>query len=661
MSYQVVGRSSFEEVLKTLLAYPVLSADCESTGLRVHHDDRLFSIIIGHEESAYYFNFQAYPGMEADDVLMSHHLDQLKPLFSDPKKLWFYHNAKFDLALLAKEGLEVTGTIHCTLANARVENNDYRDYSLAACLERIGLAKDDAVEKYIEEHKLYEICKFPGKSKKEKVKFYSRVPFDIIFPYGCKDATGTFALGRYQEESIRTQCRDLQPGRLFNLSNVFQNERRLTKTVFRMERVGVRIDKEYTLRAARFEADRAIKAGEAYQKATGRNYKASSKDFQIIFEGEKEKWVNTEKGNPSFESEVLRKFNHPAAKMVLELRDAKSKADFYNGFLYHADGQGNIHPNYHPHGAAHGRFSSSHPNFQNLTSETLSTCRLCKKAYESRVTVCHCGASDFESPEFLTRRAIIPRPGFTFIMPDYDQMEYRLMFDVATFLVMEHMKFLHGDLADKIGELNYGINQEGSQIIREIKGGKDPHQATADLVSQRGTSLTRSRAKNGNFALLYGSGDKRLAETIGGSLEDAKVLRSSIFSIAPELPFLLSAVTSQAEKLKYVSNWFGRMCQFPSRSTSYRAPNYLFAGGCADVVKIAMNRIDDYLQNKTTYMVMNVHDELVFEVPENELSQVPKEIKDIMEGVYPYYYLPLTCGMEWSDISLADKVKGYPT
>ena len=409
---------------------------------------------------------------------------------------------------------------------------------------------------------------------------------------------------------------------------VLENERRLTKTVFNMERVGVRIDREYTVRATRFESDRAEKAASAYKRETGRDYKASAKDFAAIFASEKDQWEYTEKGNPSFESEVLKKFKHPAAKIILEMRDAKAKADFYQGFLYHADSRGDIHPNYNAHGAAHGRFSSSSPNFQNLTSE-----------------------EGEEEKEFLVRRAIIPRPGFIFIMPDYDQMEYRLMFELANRIVFGMPEYEHAF---------YKLTPEGTPLVREIKNGKDPHQATADLVTSLGTPLVRSRAKNGNFALLYGAGDEQLSYTIGGTVEEARVLRQSIFSVAPEIKTFIRTVTSVARDRGYIFNWLGRRCYFPNGEFTFRAPNYLVAGGCADVVKVAMNRIDDFLVDKISRMVMSVHDELPCEIHESEISTVPQVIKSLMEGVFPSKFLPLTCGMEWSDKSLADKKKGFP-
>jgi DNA polymerase-1 len=392
------------------------------------------------------------------------------------------------------------------------------------------------------------------------------------------------------------------------------------------------------VRAARYEADRAEKAAQAFKAASGKDFKNSPKLFADVFGPERDLWEYTEEGNPSFKSPILQRFKHPAAQTILDYRDAKSKHDFYQGFLYHADENDVVHPTFNQDGAGHGRFSSSNPNFQNLTSEEIADCAGCGRGVEEIPEACSkCGGTQFNPREFLVRKAIIPRPGFVFIMPDYDQMEYRMMFDVACSL------------------LGYE-----SAVVKEIKNGKDPHQATADIVTRMGTALSRSRAKNGNFAYLYGSGDRTLAKTIGSSVEEARALKRLMAAATPEVANYIAAISGTAEKRRFIFNWLGRRCYFPDPRFSYRAPNYHISGGCADVVKIAMNRIDDALRGRKSRMVMTVHDELPTEVHESELASVPREMKTIMETVYPSKFLPLTVGMEFSAKNLSEKTKGFP-
>ena len=415
----IVTRSNFEGVLTTLMGAPELSLDTETTGLRPYHGDRLFSIIIGVSSAqAFYFNFRAYAGMPEEQVLTQAHLENLTMLFRKEDVLWYLQNAKFDMRILAQEGLFLKGKIHCTKAIGRVEYNNHLNYSLSSQLERIGLKKDDKVMDYVKEHKLWDWGQIPGKATREKLMHFELVPFDIIEPYGEMDGTGTFALGRHQIRSIEKQVLEEDEKNHGNTPNgrslfkVLENERRITHTVFRMEHVGCLIDTDFCKKAVAFECERQLGFERYFKQESGESYKSSNPLFQRIFESEKALWAYTDKGNASFDSDTLKLFKSPLAQTVLEIRDAKSKQDFYNGFLYHADKNSRLHSSFNPDGAAHGRFSSSDPNFQNLTDE-----------------------EDQVDQEFIVRRAIIPTPGFKLLSIDWQGMEYRFMLEMACRLI----------------------------------------------------------------------------------------------------------------------------------------------------------------------------------------------------------------------------------
>lgn len=607
----VVLRSNFGKVLTALATQSKLALDCETTGLRPHHGSRLFSVIIaarfpGQEPEAYYMNFQAYPGLPPDQILTEAHLRQLQTLLEDSGALWYLHNAKYDMAILAREGLVIKGTVHCTKAMARVEYNEHPSYDLAACGERIGFPKDEAVEKYIMEHGLWEWETIPGKKQRKKNLHYDQVPFNIIRPYGETDAIVTLRVGESQEASFALV--DAQQVKLPPVSkqrNIIDNERTLTQVVFRMEERGVLIDRDYSERAKRYEFDRAEKALASFKQETGRDFVASSKLFQEIFKDERDKWAWTEKGNASFDADVFASFKHPAAKHVLTYRDAKSKCDFYAGFLYHSDSGGVLHPHFNPDGTRTGRFSSSDPNLQNLTDE-----------------------EGLEDMEFLVRRAIIPRPGFLFLMPDYDQMEYRMMLDYAQEL----------------------------ELIEKVKGGLDVHTATAQMMG-----VTRKEAKTINFMLLYGGGAQKLADALGLSLEAAKLLKARYFSVLPGVLNFINEVQGAVSAKGFIRNWAGRRCYYPNLDYAYTGPNTLIQGGTADVNKFGLVAIDKYLASMRSKLVLTIHDENPIEAHEDEAEEVAKRVKEIMESVYPAKSLPLTVGMEWSRKSLGDKIKGMPT
>jgi DNA polymerase-1 len=613
----IVTRSTFPDFFRVLVDTRSLALDTETTGLRPYHGDELFSIIMHDGSQAYYLNFNDYPDLDDDFKLRDDvELVELRRALIEPR-FYFLHNAKFDMAMLARHGIRLAGTIHDTMVTARVLDSTLwvGDFSLDACAKRLGHEKLDTVKTYLLANGLYDEERVEGKKTKTKKLHFSLAPWDLIVPYGERDAEITYELGARQRQDLQ-ELEDATSRALPSIRQVYENECRLVQTVFRMEERVVLIDRDFCRRAITKCQDTLQSSEAAFAKLTGETFKDSNLTFQKAFVTDEPRWVygapSPVKGKrtPSFDSDVLETFENPAAKLVLAWRKAKSDVNYYLGFLHAADKDGVIHANFNQHVAATGRFSSSEPNLQNLTK-----------------------TEDDDPSEFLVRRAIVPRPGMVFHMLDYDQVEYRLMLDYAA---------------------KFAVDKEGVlELIRKVLGGLDVHQATADVAG-----VTRRDAKTTNFATLYGSGVANLSGRLGVSESRAREIRDSIFRAAPEIRTFIRRVTDAAEKRGYVVNWFGRRCAFPDANFAYRAPNYIIQGGCADVVKLAMNRIDDYLAKFQTKLVLMIHDELVFEGPPEEAATVIPAVKKIMETCYPAKLIPLTCGVDHSFKSLADKIEG---
>lgn len=592
----LVTRTNFDDILFAIERQYYRSLDTETTGLFPFHGDRLFSIIVGTEVDTYYFNWNEYPGLPQDLLLTPEHLKRFGDRLLKGDAYWFIHKAIYDLPILAQDGLSVAGTIHCTRTGARVQYNEHHKYTLDACAHRIKEKKDDTVENYIKAHKLYTWKEING--KKVKYKRYDLVPFEIISQYGLRDGAITYKLGKHQLEQIQNRS-ERMPKNRNTLRTLHENELRLEKTIHRMQMRGALTNQEYCRRAVEYNQSVMDNAASDFQKETGHQFMLSGKLFAEIFESEKDKWSFTEKGNPSFDGDALEKFENPAAKHILAFKKAKSEIDFYHNFILYADKDGVIHTDFNSGGTRTGRFSSSNPNLQNLKKDE----------------------GEALDAEFVVRRAIIPRTGFFFAMIDYDQIEYRMMADYA------------------------GCNE----LIDKVLGGLDVHTATAQVAG-----ITRSEAKTVNFGVLYGQGLDALARSLGVTRDRAKQIRDTIFNAAPEIRNFIWNVTGTAEKRGFIFNWLGRVCYFPKRNLCYKAPNTLIQGGAGDVVKKAMNEVDEFLLDKQSSLVLNIHDELVFEIAYEEAHILP-EIKRIMESVYPYNRLPLTAGIDWSGVSLADK------
>lgn len=598
----LVGRSNFAEVVSQLSVVAHRSVDCEATGLRVHHGDRLFSIIIGAEDGEFYFNYQDYPDLEDEFRLPRLWIKRMQAMFDPVDSEWDIMNAKYDMHLLANEDITIHGTVHCIRTGARLEYNQHHGYSLDKIAARMGEAKSDAVMDYIKANGLIEKIPIPGKATKEERMFFDRVPHSIIIPYGCTDARITRKAGVHQRAYIAKIDAEM-PSNLPKLQAVLENERQFTKTAFAMERRGIHIDADFCRRAIQFETERAQKHLTEFTGLTGEAYSASPVLFARVFADQKERWSYTEKGNPSFDGDAIERFDSPVAREVLALRDAKAKADFYHGFLYHADRNDDIHPTLNQDGAGHGRTSASDPNLQNLKKDDKAT---------------------VAGQEFVVRRAIIPRPGFTLLAPDWKQVEFRL-------------------LLDRAGEMG---------VIRRImEDGLDPHDATG-----KEAGVDRDFAKRINFGLIYEQGADLLAYNLKVSRKRALEIKDSVLGGMPKVAEYLWNVKRTAAQRGYVFNWLGRRLQFPDSRFAYRAPNHVIAGGAADVAKIALNQIEDLLiaQGCRSRLIWIVHDEPWVEMADGEEWIVP-EIKHIMETAYPHRHLPLEADVSWSDKSVADK------
>lgn len=621
----IVTRENFEHTLNWLHSRSELAIDTETTGLRPYHGHEFFSIIICDGEQSYYFNFNDYPDLDPEHNLETpEHRLELQYLLGDPERIWYLHNAKYDMAIFRAAGWHLGGHIHCTMAVARLLKSDLNvwQFSLEECAAEIGHKKGDVVKFWLEKTGGFTEHRVPGTKAKKKNYHFSLAPWDLIVPYGEQDGMITWALAKHQQSQLKKLSKEMAFHQMpETVQKVYANEMALTRTSFEMEAHGVMIDREYCTQAIAHNEQLLLTTSKAFEQNSGHPFKDSSKLCAVVFGCDRQWWVKGEetktgKVNYKFDAEVLETFTHPAARNLLDWKRAKSDINYYHGFLYHADAHDTIHSNFNQHGAATGRSSSSSPNLQNLTKIE---------------------AEDLADHAYPVRRAIVPRPGMVFHMLDYDQMEYRLMLGYAARYA--------------------GRNTDGVlALIKMVLDGLDVHQATANSAG-----LTRSRAKMVNFSIIYGSGIAALARKLKVSEPSAKIIRGSVLNAAPEIDILINRVKLSIEKRGFIVNWLGRMYNFPDTRFAYKGTNYLIQGGCADIVKIAMNRVHQYLKPFRTRMVLMVHDELVLEGPPEEACTVVPEVRRIMQTVYPHRFIPLTCGVDHSYKSLADKVEGIAT
>jgi DNA polymerase-1 len=605
----LVNKQNYRHVLECVSSAPQVALDTETTGLRHQHGDKPFCLVLATDKEVFYIPLATSNGIEEKDILP---LVGMEAALAG--KIVFIHNAKFDMHMLAAIGFNIPASakIHCTLVGARLCQSGLTSYSLDSCAEYfLGERKDSGVENYISEHSLYTFESLPGVSRRQKLMHFDRVPLEIMMPYAEQDAELCYRLGMKQLEIIEKKSAAIRESRpeAATLSTLLEHERELTRVVFEMEREGIQVDIDACMDAIAELEDADFRGKLEYENATGEPFKASGKAIIRHLEASGEDtsvFEKTKCGNICTDSKTLGKVDNKIAEYILRLKDTKSRLNFYNGFLHSADANGRIHTDFKQAGAKTGRFSSSSPNLQNMTRPE--------------------EGDEGHSP----RKVIVPdSPDYCLFMPDYDQMEYRMLIDRA------------GEIA----------------LIEKVLSGMDVHTATSES-----TGIERHRAKQLNFALIYGAGPNLIAETLGITLYEAKVLIAGYFGDLPRVKAFIDAVKNVATVRGYTYNWAGRQNHYDtpeSRQKIFASINHLIQGDCADVMRIALVRCFKHLRGTKSKMNLTIHDEIVFNLHKEELKLAPELLK-IMEQVYPYKYLPLTVSPSFSWKNLAEKTKGYP-
>jgi DNA polymerase I len=358
----------------------------------------------------------------------------------------------------------------------------------------------------------------------------------------------------------------------------------LTKAVFDMESRGICIDRAYChIRIATLvpSIETDIREIEAI---TGHKYEGGPKWLTKVLAEQGITVSLSDKGNAELDSSALEAMDNAVASYVISIREKEKEISFYHTLLRHAI-DGVIHTNYRLNGTDTLRFSSSDPNLQNIPA--------CKKGVTNTV-----------------RHAFKPRPDFYFVSIDYSSMEFRLCVDFA-------------------GEI---------YMIDAIKNGLDPHQMVADSMG-----ADRKAAKTLNFLTLYGGGAQKLADSLGCDLERAKVLRHQYYLALPRVKQLHNDAQAVSRSRGYVRNKYGMRFYLNDDNFAYKMVNHLIQGTGACIIRSAMNKLHYFLEGTKSKMVLQVHDELLFEIHKDELFIIP-ELKRIMEAEYePYHGMYMEC------------------
>jgi DNA polymerase-1 len=548
--------------------------DTETTGLKIY-DLELVGISFSWEKhKAYYL---PVPNNRDEVIKM---LDDFKDIFEDETVKKIGQNIKFDIMVLNTYDINISGPLFDTmiahyLIQPELKHNldylakQYLNYSPVSIEEIIGKGKNQITMR--------------------------DVPFDKVKDYACEDADLTCLLKEKLEKELeKTKFTDLAENIEFPLIYVLAE----------MELNGVKIDRDALINYSKQLTNELVKIEKNIHEYSGELFNISSPKQlgEILFDKlkivENAKKTKTKQYSTSEETLVKLKDKHPIINEILEFRSVKKLLSTYIDALPTLINKttGKIHASFNQAVTSTGRLSSSNPNLQNIPIR------------------------DERGKEI--RKAFIPfSEGHTLLAADYSQVELRLMAHISN---DEHM-------------------------IEAFKNNIDIHTTTAAKIFHidnldEVTTEQRRKAKTANFGIIYGISAFGLAQRLEISRTEAKTLIDDYFEGFPKVKEYMDNTIALAREKTYVETLMGRkryLKDINSRNGTVRsfaernAINAPIQGSAADVIKMAMCDLFDEMKSRKlkSKMILQVHDELVFDVPDNELDIVKKIIKEIMENV----------------------------
>lgn len=573
----ILDECTLDNWIEKLEKSAIIALDTETTSLDPHQAELVglsFSTETG--KAAYIPFMHSYVGAPAQ-LPVTPTLSKLKEVLEDPERPKTGQNLKFDLAILRRYGISVSGVTHDTMLMSYVLDASSARHDLST-LARKHLNQDT--------QKFSDIA---GTGKNQLT--FDQIPLETATHYAAEDADITLQLHHVMSKELEQHE---------NLNNIFAKiELPLMEVLIKTESNGVKIDAEMLRSQSAELASKLMELERQAHQLVGKSFNMNSpSQIQEILYSDLELPVlkKTPKGQPSTAESVLQELaimDYELPEIILKHRGlAKLKSTYTDKLPALINPRtGRIHTSYHQAVASTGRLSSSDPNLQNIPVRTDEGRRI--------------------------REAFVAEPDHLILSADYSQIELRIM------------AHLSGD--------------EG--LMLAFHEGSDVHAATAAEVfgvePERVDDEQRRRAKAINFGLIYGMTAFGLARQLGISQAEAKSYIDIYFERYPGVREYMDRSRENARNNGYVGTLFGRRLNLPdiraknpavrqyAERTAINAP---MQGTAADLIKLAMIEIDQW-QSKTgsnTKMIMQVHDELVFEVPDKEVSETIDKVREIM-------------------------------
>jgi DNA polymerase-1 len=577
--YEIVtDQASFDTWLEKLRAAQLFAFDTETTSLN-YMEARIVGVSFAVEagKAAYVPLAHDYLGAPAQ-LDREAILAQLKPLLEDDKVAKLGQNLKYDASVLANHGISLAGIKFDTMLESYVLNSTATRHDMdSLALKYLGV-------------KTIHFEDVAGKGAKQLT--FNQIDLEQAGPYAAEDADITLRLHQVlwpqleQEQGLRKVLTDI--------------ELPLVPVLSRIERQGALLSRELLLQQSAELGARLLELQRDAFDMAGQEFNLGSpKQLGDILFNKLELPVikKTPKGAPSTAEEVLVELalDYPLPKVLLEYRTLSKLKSTYTDKLPEMinAATGRVHTSYHQAVTATGRLSSSDPNLQNIPIRSQEGRRI--------------------------RQAFIAPPGYKVLAADYSQIELRIM------------AHLSGD----------------ESLLKAFNEGRDVHSATASEVFEVALDEVsgdqRRKAKAINFGLIYGMSAFGLAKQLHLGRHEAQDYIDRYFQRYPGVQAYMDDTRALAKERGYVETLFGRRLYLPEinarnkmrvQAAERTAINAPMQGTAADIIKIAMLAVDDWLQNSAVdaRMIMQVHDELVLEVAEAEVESVATELSRLMAG-----------------------------
>jgi DNA polymerase-1 len=576
----ILDAEALTDLIARLTAAETVAIDTETTSADPMRAELVgLSFAVKPDEAFYipcgHFYLGAPRQLDRGDVLQ-----QLTPLLEDPARPKVGQNIKYDWIVLARHGVALDGVVFDTMLASYLLDPSKRAHNL----DQIALDFLD--------HKSISFDEVVGKRKDRPT--FAQVPLEEAVPYACEDADVT----RMAQAVLAQRLGEVGLTELMHTV-----EMPLIPVLTRMEMRGVSVDvdrlrglsKHFEHQLGVLESSICGLAGESF------NIHSSQQLGFILFEKLKLPVQKKTKKRTGYSTDVdvlmtLAKLHELPALVLRHRTLAKLKSTYADALIGLVHPQtGRIHTSYHQTVTATGRLSSSDPNLQNIPIRT-----------EEGLEI---------------RRAFVPRDGWVLLSADYSQIELRILAHCS---------------ADET-------------LIRAFRDEEDIHTRTASEVFQvepsRVTPELRRQAKAINFGIIYGMSAFGLARQLEISQKMAKVYIDHYFARYPGVQRFLDQTIAEARQTGQTSTLLGRLRRLPDitsanavvrQAAERTAVNTPIQGSAADLIKVAMIRIDAALSRERfrAAMLLTVHDELVFEVPPEEVGAVARRVAEIMEGVW---------------------------